>query len=175
MKLFPIYKALFGYLQMADEPMFADLQFVMFDLAKLEVERGEREATTLNGVKPGVLKNQNTMFCFPTPRKQDLASPSQLTRLQFIVDHRERFEQAIKDFLTNLRSASRPVFPMDYPIERCIGDLSIVIPYEDNSGIYVSFAFSDWGACKGKMVVFYNWDEGIFIPPVPCHGRSAGG
>lgn len=159
MKLFPIFKTLFGYAQMADEPMFSDLQYDMYALVKLKVENGERDAESLTWTTPGVAKNHNTMFCFPTPKKQDTVSESQLSRLQFIVDHRARFEQAIKDFVTKLRSASNPAFPMDFPIEKCIGDLSIVIPYQNNSGIYVSFAFSDWGACNGVMVIFHNWND----------------
>jgi hypothetical protein len=75
------------------------------------------------------------------------------------VDHRVRFEQAIKDFVSKIRSESNPLFPRDYPIERCIGDDSIIIPYQENSGIYVSFSFGDWGACNGVMVVFQNWDD----------------
>lgn len=159
MKLFPIFKTLFGYAQMADEPMFGDLHYDMYALVKLKVEKGERDAESLTWVTPGVAKNHNTMFCFPTPRKQDEVSESQLSRLQFIVDHRARFEQAIKEFVAKLRSAASPVFPMDYPIEKCIGDLSIVIPYQDHSGIYVSFASGDWGACNGVMVVFHDWDD----------------
>lgn len=159
MRLFPISRTLFGYAQMVDEPMFGDLQYDMYALVKLKVEKGERDAESLQWVSPGIAKNHNTMFNLPTPRKQDTVSESQFSRIQFIVDHRAEFEQAIKRFVSKQRSVSNPVFPMDYPIEKCIGDLSIVIPYEDHSGIYVSFAFSDWGACNGVMVNFRYWDD----------------
>lgn len=159
MKLFPIFKTLFGYAQMAGEPMFGDLQFVMYDLVKLKVESGERDVESLNSVIPGVAKNHNTMFGFPTPRKNDPIAESQLIRLQFIVDHRVRFEQAVKDFVSKIRSESNPLFPRDYPIEKCIGDHSIIIPYQENSGIYVAFAYCDWGLCNGVMVVFHDWDD----------------
>lgn len=159
MKLFPIFKTLFGYAQMADQPLFSDLEFVMVDLVKIKIERGERDVDSLDSVIPGPVKNHNTMFGFPTPRKNDPVAESQITRLQFIVDNRARFEQAIKDYVSKIRSNSDPLFPKDYPIERCIGDHSIIIPYENDSGIYVSFAFCDWGACNGVMVVFHDWDD----------------
>lgn len=159
MKLYPIFKTLFGYAQMADEPIFGDLQFNMYDLVKLEVERGECDEKSLESVTPGVLKENNTMFCFPTPRRQDSVSESQLRRLKFIVDHQTKFEKVIKDFIAKMRLASNPYFSLDYPIERCIGNHSTIIPYEDDSGIYVSFAFSDRGDSKGVMVVFHNWDD----------------
>lgn len=159
MKLFPLFKTLFGYAQMADEPLFPDLQFCMYDLVKLKIDKGERKVDDLNYVRPGIHKEANTMFCFPTPTKKHTVAESQISRLDFIMNNRERFIQANIEFITKLRSASNPYFPVNYPIHKCIGGQGVIIPYEDNSPIYVSFSFVDWGTCASVDLAFKNWDD----------------